>query len=124
MRVPPNMKALYVLYSYIKESHQMNVRYVGYANGQDGKDARSMLWQQHSINGAIWSHFSVYELWDHFRKEDASVVEDLFNHVYRHDSHLKSHLARNKRTETRDNDFIPKEVFVAFIERISGASTK
>jgi len=124
MRVPPNLTALYVLYSHDSESRHMNVRYVGYANSQSGEDARSMLWQQHKLNGRMWSHFSVYELWDHFQKDDTRAVETLFDHVYRHDSHLKSHLAKNKRVETRDNVFIPKELFVAFVERISRSSTE
>ena len=124
LQVPPNMTALYVLYSYNGASRHMNVRYVGYASGQRGNDARSMLRSQHTLNGSMWSHFSVYELWDHFQKDDAAAVEALFEHVYRDDSHLKTHLARNKRIETRDNTFIPKELFVAFIDRLSRASTK
>jgi len=124
MRLPPNMTALYVLYAYDSESRHMNVRYVGYASNQNGDDARSMLWQQHKLNGRMWSHFSVYELWDHFQKGDTRAVEALFDQVYRHDSHLKAYLTRNKRVETRDNVFIPKKLFVAFIDRLSRADTE
>ena len=60
---------------------------------------------------------------DYFQKVDTKAVEALFDHVYRHDSHLKSHLAKNKRIETCDNVCIPKELFVAFIDRISRVST-
>lgn len=123
-QLPSNMTALYVLYSYDNESRHMNVCYVGYANHQNGDDARSMLQLQHRLNGRMWSHFSVYELWDHFQKDDAKAVDALFNHVYRRDSHLRTHLVRNRRIETSDNVFIPKVLFVDFIDRISRASTK
>jgi hypothetical protein len=83
-----------------------------------------MLQRQHKFNGKMWSHFSVYALWDYFQKDDTKAVEALFDHVYRHDANLKSHLARNKRIETSDNVFIPKELFIAFIDRISRVSTK
>jgi len=124
MQVPPNMTALYVLYSNSSNSRHMNVRYVGYASSQSGSDARSMLQQHYKLNARMWSHFSVYELWDYFQKDDAAAVKALFEHIYRHDSQLKTHLTRNKRIETRDNAFIPKELFVAFIDGLSRTSTK
>jgi hypothetical protein len=124
MQIPPNFTALYVLYAYDSETRHMNVRYVGYADKQSGDDVRDMLLQQQKLNGRMWSHFSVYELWDYFQKDDTKAVETLFEHVYRHDSHLKTHLAKNRRVETSDNVFIPKVLFVAFVNHISRVSTK
>ena len=34
----------------------------------------------------LWSHCSVFEVWDNIRDEEVAELEGLFRHLYRHDS--------------------------------------
>ena len=122
--IPADMEALFVLYAYDPDSRFMNVRYVGYADNRGGNDIRTLLEQQYRINGRQWSHFSVYELREAFRYDDDPAVDALFRHVYRDDSHMKSRLTGSGRDATRDNPFVPRQLFLSFINRITRTAAK
>ena len=34
----------------------------------------------------LWSHCSVFEVWDNIRDDEVAELEGLFRHLYRHDS--------------------------------------
>jgi hypothetical protein len=34
----------------------------------------------------LWTHCSVFEVWDNIRDEEVAELEGLFRHLYRHDS--------------------------------------
>lgn len=117
--VPSGIKALIVLYSYNKEPEYFNVKYIGYADGKGFNTARAILSEQQQLNGRMWSHFSVYELWDHLQKNDDYAVNELFRQIYRRDSHSRSSVTMDKKKYTGNDLFVPKQLFFTFIESIS-----
>lgn len=34
----------------------------------------------------LWSHFSVFEVWDNIRNEEIAELEGLFRHIYKRDA--------------------------------------
>lgn len=123
MSVPANIKALFALFAYDSELKNYNVMYVGYASSEGENKIRALLKEQQRLNGRMWSHFSVYELWDYIQEKDDRAVEMLFNQIYRRDTQYRQHLTRNKK-HTADNLFVPKQLFKSFVDRISRASTQ
>jgi hypothetical protein len=35
--------------------------------------------------GKLWTHFSIFEVWDNIRDEEVTELEGLFRHIYRKD---------------------------------------
>lgn len=82
-RLPGGMRGIYVLYK--KRVDKYDVVYVGMsATGRTGVKQRLRL---HSRKKAkLWSHFSVFEVWDNIRDDEIRELEGLFRHIYRQDS--------------------------------------
>lgn len=84
-KVPPRVRGIYVLYQAGNKGKSMDVVYVGMARG--GKTgARGRLIIHKRNKPKLWSHFSVYEVWDNITKEQVEELEGLFRHMYRLDS--------------------------------------
>ncbi len=84
--VPPRTRGLYVLYREDGEG-QMNVVYIGMARGEkSGVRARLTAHVKSERKKDLWTHFSVYEVWDNIRKEEIEELEGLFRHLYRKDA--------------------------------------
>ena len=84
--VPKGRRGLYVLYrsSQVDSKERYDVVYVGMAT-------RSMRFRLKSHvksvkKGSLWTHFSVFEVWDNIRDEEIVELEGLFRHLYRRDS--------------------------------------
>lgn len=81
--VPPRVRGLYVLY---KESGKhMDVVYVGMSRG-DKTGVRGRLLIHSRKKAKLWTHFSVYEVWDNITKAQVEELEGLFRHIYRFDA--------------------------------------
>ncbi len=56
----------------------------------------------------LWTHFSVFEVWDNIRDDEIVELEGLFRHLYRKDSRANA-LAVQKRfrraTQVRNDRF-------------------
>lgn len=84
--VPPRTRGLYVLYHQDKHG-QMNVVYIGMARGENsGARARLKAHVKSEGKRNLWTHFSVFEVWDNIRKEQIEELEGLFRHLYRKDA--------------------------------------
>ena len=82
-RLPQGLRGVYVLYK--KSADNFNVVYVGMsATGRTGIKRRLRSHRKQKIE--LWSHFSVYEVWDNVRDDEIRELEGLFRHIYRHDS--------------------------------------
>jgi hypothetical protein len=81
--VPVRVRGLYVLYK--ANGRHMDVVYVGMARG-DKTGVRGRLLVHKRKKAKLWSHFSVYEVWDNITKEQVEELEGLFRHLYRHDA--------------------------------------
>jgi hypothetical protein len=47
---------------------------------------RSRLRRHKRSKTALWTHFSVFEVWPNIRDEEVSELEGLFRHLYRYDA--------------------------------------
>lgn len=81
--VPAKVRGIYVLYQ--ENGKNKDVVYVGMARG-DKSGAKGRLLIHKRRKPKLWSHFSVYEVWDNITKEQVEELEGLFRHMYRLDS--------------------------------------
>jgi hypothetical protein len=76
-----------VLYQYVPARrgarHHYEVVYVGMAT-RGG--IRGRLRSHRRTKRELWSHCSLFEVWDNIRDEEIAELEGLFRHLYRHDS--------------------------------------
>lgn len=82
---PRGLRGVYVLYKHNKRSEKYDVLYVGMAATGLRGGIRGRL-GRHNKNKDLWSHFSIYEVWDNIRTEEIAELEGLFRHIYRKDA--------------------------------------
>lgn len=82
--VPANVRGIYVLYNQDKKGKN-NVVYIGMARGARS-GAKGRLRSHREKKKDLWTHFSVFEVWDNISKQQIEELEGLFRHIYRHDS--------------------------------------
>ena len=95
-RVPIRVRGIYVLYRHRRKRNAngepievFDVVYVGMARGN--RTGVTQRLQAHRRNkGDLWTHFSVFEVWDNVREEEVEELEGLFRHLYRFDSKANS----------------------------------
>ncbi|QDV61112.1 GIY-YIG nuclease family protein [Crateriforma conspicua] len=73
------LRGIYVLYD------NDDVVYVGMTTGGRG-GIRARLKRHRAKKANLWTHCSVFEVWDNIRDEEIAELEGLFRHIYRHDS--------------------------------------
>jgi hypothetical protein len=90
--VPKRLRGIYVLYKQKRPNSRRNekfdVLYVGMATAgrRRGIQGRLRSHAKSRRKGDLWTHFSVYEVWDNIRDEEVAELEGLFRHIYRKDS--------------------------------------
>jgi len=84
--VPPNTRGIYVLLMK-KGSTKFDVVYVGMAGGQKaGARGRLRSHLKSKTKRDLWTHFSLFEVWDNITEDEVAELEGLFRHIYRKDS--------------------------------------
>lgn len=81
--VPRKRRGIYVLYRRRMRAgaEYFNVVYVGMAtNGMQGR-----LRSHRRKKDGLWTHFSIFEVWDNIRDEEIAELEGLFRFFYRKD---------------------------------------
>ena len=85
--LPPGLRGIYVLYKRRRNrrtrTRHYNVVYVGMAN-RGGIRAR--LRSHRRSKRGLWTHFSVFQVWDNIRDEEIFELEGLFRYIYRDDA--------------------------------------
>ena len=81
--VPPGLRGIYVLYKHRPKIKRYDVVYVGMASQGS---IRGRLKAHRRSKGALWTHFSIFEVWDNISSEEVSELEGLFRHIYRKDA--------------------------------------
>ncbi len=84
-QVPVRVRGIYVLYHAHKASKAMDVVYVGMARGEKS-GVRGRLAAHRHNKPNLWTHFSVYEVWDNISKSQVEELEGLFRQIYQRDS--------------------------------------
>ena len=86
--IPTLVRGIYVLFeeqpSLGRKAH-MNVVYVGMARGEKS-GAKGRLKQHLSKKADLWTHCSVFEVWDNIPAKQVEELEGLFRHLYRRDA--------------------------------------
>jgi len=86
LRFPRGLRGIYVLYRYRPRVDAYDVVYVGMTNAGKRGGIRARLRSHKKKKAGLWSHCSVFEVWDNIRDEEIVELEGLFRHIYRYDS--------------------------------------
>jgi hypothetical protein len=93
-RMAENLRGICVWYQIGKTlrksglPHQ-NVQYVGMATAGTRRGVRGRLisHRQSKRKGDLWTHFSVFQVWDNIRDDEVAEPEGFFRHIYRRNLH-------------------------------------
>ena len=84
--ITPFTRGIYVLFKKRRGLDKYDVVYVGMAGGNKTASIRGRLRVHKRRKGKLWTHFSVFEVWDNIREEEIQELEGLFRHIYRKDT--------------------------------------
>ena len=85
--LPPGLRGIYVLYRHVPARRGARQRYeVVYVGMAKSGSIRGRLRSHRRTKRDLWSHCSIFEVWDNIRDEEVAELEGLFRHLYRHDS--------------------------------------
>ena len=79
--LPPNIRGIYVLYRHRPKIRAWDVVYVGLAR----TSVRSRLRSHRRKKKGLWTHASVFEVWDNVREDEVVELEGLLRQIYAHD---------------------------------------
>ena len=84
-RIPKKIRGIYALYkrkgkASANENH-FDFVYVGMARGEKAS-IKGRIKSHIRNKGNMWTHFSVFEVWDNIREEEVEELEGLFRHLY------------------------------------------
>jgi hypothetical protein len=97
--LPRGMRGIYVLYVHRPRAGRFDVVYVGMA-ATGG--IRPRLRSHKKNKKGLWTHCSVFEVWDNILPAEVAELEGILRHIYRRDSHasrlsVQKSFARIKR---------------------------
>jgi len=91
-KIPLRTRGVYVLYK--KRSNKkkakgeaFDVVYIGMAGGEKKAGIGGRLRAHKKKKGDLWTHFSIFEVWDNIREEEVRELEGILRHIFRKDSH-------------------------------------
>lgn len=90
--LPRGMRGIYVLYNQGRRAKKFDVVYVGMA-AEGGM--RPRLRSHKKKKAGLWTHCSVFEVWENITPTEVAELEGIFRHIYRKDS-LASQLNRQR----------------------------
>jgi hypothetical protein len=82
--VPAGIRGIYGLLRWRPRLRQFDVVYVGLARTSVRGRLRAHLRSKKKRD--LWTHFSVFEVFDNVRGEEIEELEGLLRHIYRRDS--------------------------------------
>ena len=105
VRLPKGLRGIYALYRYKPRSREYDVVYIGMSGAANRAHIRTRLKSHAKSKSALWTHFSVFVVWDNIRDEEIRELEGLFRHIYSMDSRA-NRLNRQRRFKKLKN--VPK----------------
>ena len=98
-KVPHNTRGLYALLHHRPKRNSYDVVYVGMAGGpRAGIRSRLYDHSRSKRKGKLWTHFSIFEVWENIPESFVEELEGLFRHIYRKDSRA-NRLNRQRKYE-------------------------
>lgn len=82
--VPFQTRGIYALYQKFSDKDNYDLVYIGMARGLKG-GIRKRLRSHKENKPNLWSHFSIFEVWDNIREEEVEELEGLFRHLFKKD---------------------------------------
>lgn len=89
LNVPRGIRGIYVLYNQ-RPKEKYDVVYVGMTTAGEGGGIRRRLKSHKNRKDGLWTHCSIFEVWDNIRDEEIIELEGLFRHIYNRDSKANS----------------------------------
>ena len=83
--IPKYVRGIYVLYKRVRKTNAFNVVYVGMAAGEK-TGVRNRIKSHYKKKAGLWTHFSIFQVWDNIREDEVKELEGLFRHIYADDS--------------------------------------
>jgi len=85
--VPKRTRGLYALFRFRRRLNRYDVVYVGLARGaKSGVGGRLRSHARSKTKTKLWTHFSVFEVWDNVTEHEVAELEGLFRHIYSKDT--------------------------------------
>lgn len=84
-QIPRNTRGIYVLMYKRPRLDKYDVVYIGMARGERA-GVGGRLRSHRRKKADLWTHFSVYEVWDNITQAEVTELEGLFRHIYRKDT--------------------------------------
>lgn len=84
--VPRRTRGVYVLFKYRPRLDKYDVVYIGMAGGEKKAGIGGRLATHKRKKGDLWTHFSIFEVWDNIREDEVRELEGIFRHIYRRDN--------------------------------------
>jgi len=106
-KIPHYKRGIYALLRRHPKPNAFDVVYIGIAAGIKTASIRGRLRTHERKKGDLWTHFSIYEVWDNIREEEIRELEGIFRHIYRLDSRanrLNKQRAFKKLKKIQDNN--------------------
>ena len=88
--IPPGLRGIYVLYRYRRKTKNYDVVYVGMSSSGNRSHIRWRLKRHRRNKKSLWTHCSIFEVWDNIRDEEIRELEGLFRQIYKLDSRANS----------------------------------
>jgi hypothetical protein len=87
--VPVRIRGIYALYNRTRNRRNFDLVYVGMARGS--KTGIKGRLRSHKRNkSGLWTHFSVFEVWDNIVESEVEELEGLFRHLFKFDRKANS----------------------------------
>ena len=106
--IPTNTRGIYALLKCQRKSDLYDVVYVGMAGGvKAGIRGRLRSHSKSKTKAALWTHFSIFEVWDNITEKEVKELEGLFRQIYRKDKRankLNKQRQFNKLKKVKKND--------------------
>jgi hypothetical protein len=93
-RIAPYTRGIYALLKN-KGLSKFDVVYIGMAGGEKA-GIRGRIRNHRRKKGKLWTHFSVFKVWDNISEEEIRELEGLFRHIYSKDT--KANRINHQRT--------------------------
>lgn len=76
--VPAYTRGIYVLFNYHRKPDKYDVVYIGMAAGSKTASIRGRLRIHLRRKRKLWTHFSIFEVWENIREEEIQELEGIF----------------------------------------------
>jgi len=84
-QIPLYTRGIYVLLKEHRKTKLFDVLYVALGGGKAGIRGRLKRHAKSTSKGHLWTHFSIFEVWENINENEIKELEGLFRQIYRKD---------------------------------------